>query len=80
MDGACGTHGWKINTYGIFAKNPNELEDLDTDGRGIIFQRVLRKQDDKEWDDLPGLGHGKMAGCYECGNELPGSIECGKLS
>ena len=36
MDGACDTHGGKINTYGIFAKNnPNELEDLDTDGRGI---------------------------------------------
>jgi hypothetical protein len=34
------------------------MEDPSTDGKGIIFQWVLKEQDDKVWDDLCGSGHG----------------------
>jgi hypothetical protein len=58
MDGTCGTNGGKINVYGIFVEKPNDLEDLDTDGKGIIFQLVLKEQDDKLLGDLSGSGRG----------------------
>jgi hypothetical protein len=43
---------------GDFCRKPNEMEDLSTDGKGIIFQWVLKEQDDKALDDLSGSGHG----------------------
>jgi hypothetical protein len=29
--------------------------------------------------DLSGLGYGRMAACFECGNEPSGSINAGNL-
>jgi hypothetical protein len=52
-------HAWREdNCVRDFCRKPNELEDLGTDGKVIIFQYVLQKQDDKAWDDLAGSGPG----------------------
>ena len=37
-----------------FCRKTNELEDLGTDGKGIIFQWVFKEQADKAWGDLFG--------------------------
>ena len=29
--------------------------------------------------DGAGLGKGQVAGCCDCGNEVPGSIKCGEF-
>jgi hypothetical protein len=68
-------HAWREDKcVRDFCRKPKDLEDLDTDGKGIIFQWVLKEQEDKTWDDLSGSGHGQAAGCCECGNEISGSI------
>ena len=46
---------------------------------------VLRRWEDNIKTDLREVrwgawtGYGQVAGCCECGNELSGSIKCGKL-
>jgi hypothetical protein len=51
-------HAWREDKcVRDFCRKPNELGDLGTDGKGIIFQCVL-KEDDKAWNDLSGSGHG----------------------
>jgi len=57
-----------------FCRKPNELENLGIDGKGNIFQWVLKEQDDKAFNDLSASGRGKVAGCCEYGNEKSGSI------
>ena len=48
-------------------------------GRRIILKWIFEKWD--EWHGLvrSGSGYGQVAGCCECGNELSGSINCGKF-
>ena len=49
--------------------------DQDVDGR-LILRWILRK-----WEGVMGTGWSwlQLAGAYECGNELSGSIKCGEF-
>jgi hypothetical protein len=47
----------------------DHLEDPGVDGR-IILEFIFRKWDGVHGLDLSGSEYGRVAGCYECGNEL----------
>jgi hypothetical protein len=60
-------------------KRQSHLEDLRVGGR-IILKWILKKY--YGWGlglDLSGAREGKLAGCFEHGNEPSGSIKCGNF-
>ena len=54
------------------------MEDPGVDGR-IILRWIFRKCDVGHRMDGSGLGRGEVAGTFECGNELSGSIKCNEF-
>jgi hypothetical protein len=56
----------------------DHLEDTSEDGK-IILRWIFRKWDVRAWIGLMGLRTRQVAGCYECGNELAGTIKCGEF-
>jgi hypothetical protein len=53
------------------------LADPDVDGK-IILNWIFKKWDGA-WTGLSWLRIGQVAGCCECSNEPPGSINCGEF-
>jgi hypothetical protein len=81
MGGACNMYGKKRGAYRVLVGKPegkSHLGDPGLDGR-IILRRIFRKCVVGAWTGLSWLGIGRVAGCCECGNEQPGSIQCGEF-
>ena len=53
------------------------LEDPGVDGK-LILKWVFKKWDGAHGLDYSGSEWGQVAGCCECGNELPYFVSCGK--
>jgi hypothetical protein len=78
MVGERGMYGEKercILGFGGENREKDHLEYLVIDGE-IILKLIFKKWDGGHGIDLPGSGLGKMAGYFECGNELSVSIKC----
>jgi hypothetical protein len=59
-------------------KGGGHLEDLGLDGK-IVLKWILEKWDGGLGLDRSVSGQGQVAGCFKCGDEPYGSINCGEF-